>query len=303
MFASFFSNEVKLVGGEIMGQYFVKKDIHNIFIKDLVPKLLYICNVDDTHTKLPRTMHMHDDVLEIIFVKEGKGTQLIDGRHYQTGKGDLLIYNNGVLHDEYGSSETNLSVFCCGITDVELAGLPRNHLVSNFQSYVLNSGEHAPDIQSLLEMMHSQVAEGKSGAEEICSYLVQALIIRILQIPQKNFTLPTTEESNLLNEIKSYIDLHYFEEINLKLLSEKFHISSYHMVHSFKKFTGFSPIQYMIRRRIGEAQSLLINTNESITKIAGIVGYDNISYFTTLFSKTVGMSPKKYRHLWSEKIK
>jgi AraC-like DNA-binding protein len=70
------------------------------------------------------------------------------------------------------------------------------------------------------------------------------------------------------------------------------------LAHVFKESTGFSPIQYIIRRRIGEAQSLLINTNESVTNISGIVGYDNTSYFTTLFSKTVGMSPKKYRQLW-----
>jgi YesN/AraC family two-component response regulator len=54
-----------------------------------------------------------------------------------------------------------------------------------------------------------------------------------------------------------------------------------------------------MRRRIGEAQSLLINTNYNVTMIAGIVGYDNPNYFTTLFSKIVGMSPKKYRQLWS----
>jgi len=283
-----------------MGQYFVKKDLHRRF-NGLVPKLLYICNVDDTHTKLPRTMHMHDDVLEIIFVKEGNGNHMIGGRQYITKKGDLLIYNNGVLHDEYGGSDTNVSVYCCGITDVELAGLPRNHLVPKEQSYVLHSGEHASNIETLLEMMYSQVSEEKPGAEEVCSYLIRVLITFILQIPQENFVLSKSEESVLINNIKSYIDEHYQGDINLNFLSERFHISSYYLIHVFKKSTGFSPIQYMIRRRIGEAQSLLINTNESVTKIAGMVGYDNTSYFTTLFSKTVGMSPKKYRQLWVNK--
>ncbi|OAS89255.1 MULTISPECIES: AraC family transcriptional regulator [Metabacillus] len=285
-----------------MTQYFVKKDLNPSFDNSLVPKLLYICNVDDTHTRFPRTMHMHDDIMEIIFVKEGKGSHLIGDRNYKTKKGDILIYNNGVLHDEYGNgdSDTNMSVFCCGITDVKLAGLPRNHLISKEQSYVLHSGEYASNIESLLEMMYSQISKEKPGAEEICSYLLRALITLILQIPQENFVLSKSEESVLLCDIKSYIDKHYQEDINLKSLSQRFHISTYYLVHVFKKSTGFSPIQYIIRRRIGEAQSLLINTNDSITKIAGMVGYDNTSYFATLFSKTVGMSPKKYRQLWSE---
>ncbi|MGE7687317.1 AraC family transcriptional regulator [Peribacillus simplex] len=281
-----------------MTQYFVKKELNPRIENGLIPKLLYICDVDDTHTRFPRTMHMHNDVMEIIFIKEGNGSHMIGDRHYKTHKGDILIYNNGVLHDEYGNSDTNMSVFCCGITNVKLTGLPRNHLVSKEQSYLLHSGEYAPNIESLLEMMYSQISEEKPGAEEICSYLIRALITLILQIPQENFVLSKSEESVLLNDIKSYIDEHYQEDITLNLLSQRFHISSYYLVHVFKKSTGFSPIQYIIRRRIGEAQSLLINTNDSITKIAGMVGYDNTSYFTTLFSKTVGMSPNKYRQLW-----
>ncbi|GKU82073.1 AraC family transcriptional regulator [Niallia sp. NCCP-28] len=283
-----------------MTQYFVNKDLTPRIESDFIPKLLYICDVDDTHTKFPRAMHSHNDMLEIIFIKEGKGSNMIGDQHYQIQKNDILIYNNGVLHDEYSNTNSNMSVYCCGITDVKLAGLPRNHLVSKEQSYVLHSGEYASNIESLLEMMYAQVTGKRPGAEEVCSYLICAMLALILQVPQENVLLPKTEESVLLNEIKSYIDKHYREDITLQLLSRQFHISTYYLVHVFKKYTGFSPIQYIIRRRIGEAQSLLINTNDSITKIAGLVGYDNMSYFATLFSKTVGMSPKKYRHFWTE---
>jgi len=283
-----------------MTQYFINKNLNPIIESGLMPKLLYICDVDNTHTRFPRTMHSHDDLLEIIFIKDGKGSNMIEDRHYQIQKGDILIYNNGVLHDEYSDTNANMSVYCCGITDVKLDGLPRNHLVSTDQSYVLYSGEFAANIESLLEMMHTQVKEKRPGAEETCRYLLCAMLSLILQIPKEKNLLPKTEESVLLNEIKSYIDKHYREDITLELLSQQFHISTYYLVHVFKKYTGFSPIQYIIRRRIGEAQSLLINTGDSITKIAGLVGYDNISYFTTLFSKLVGISPKKYRHFWIE---
>lgn len=283
-----------------MTQYFVNKDLNPKIESGSNPKMLYICDVDDTHTRFPRTMHMHHDMLEIVFIKEGNGSHMIGDRHYKTQKGDILIYNNGVLHDEYSNIDANMSVFCCGITGVKLAGLPKNHLVSKEQSYVLHSGEYASNIESLLEMMHLQISEKRPGAEEICSYLLCALITLILQIPQENFALSKSEESVLLSEIKSYIDEHYQEDITLNLLSQRFHISSYYLIHIFKKSIGFSPIHYIIRRRIGEAQSLLINTKDSITKIAGMVGYDNTSYFATLFSKTVGMSPKKYRDFWTE---
>ncbi|MPQ26749.1 AraC family transcriptional regulator [Bacillus paralicheniformis] len=283
-----------------MTQYFVNENFNPSFENGLIPKLLYICNVDDAYTRLPRTMHMHEDVMEIIFVKEGSGNQLIGEKVYKIAKNDILIYNNGVLHDEYANPEANLSVFCCGITNLKLSGLPENHLISSEHSCVIQSGELAASIQSLLEMMYTQISGERPGAEEICSYLLRSLITLILQIPKERAAFQKTEESNLSNRIKTYIDKHYLENITLQSLSQTFHISSYYLVHVFKKSTGFSPIQYIIRRRIGEAQSLLINTDESVTKIAGMVGYDNTSYFTTLFTKIVGIPPKKYRRLWTK---
>lgn len=65
--------------------------------------------------------------------------------------------------------------------------------------------------------------------------------------------------------------------------------------HQFKKIFGFPPIQYIIRRRIGEAQRLLFTTDLSITEVSVRVGYDNISYFNNQFKRFAGMSPQNYR--------
>lgn len=59
--------------------------------------------------------------------------------------------------------------------------------------------------------------------------------------------------------------------------------------------SGYSPVQYLLRRRIGEAQTLLITTELPITRIAEMVGYDTQSYFNLQFTKNVGMPPKKFR--------
>lgn len=59
--------------------------------------------------------------------------------------------------------------------------------------------------------------------------------------------------------------------------------------------SGYSPVQYLLRRRIGEAQTLLITTDLSITRIAEMVGYDTQSYFNLQFTKNVGMPPNKFR--------
>lgn len=54
-------------------------------------------------------------------------------------------------------------------------------------------------------------------------------------------------------------------------------------------------MQYTLRRRLGEAQTLLISTKMSITEISVAVGFGNPCHFNTMFSKHIGMPPSKYR--------
>lgn len=56
-------------------------------------------------------------------------------------------------------------------------------------------------------------------------------------------------------------------------------------------------VRYRTLRRIGEAQSLLTDTDNSITYIASVIGYDDPNQFSQAFAKVVGMPPSKYREL------
>ena len=85
------------------------------------------------------------------------------------------------------------------------------------------------------------------------------------------------------------------EPITLQTMGESLRVSPYYLSHVFKQMSGYSPMQYLLRRRIGEAQTLLITTDLSITRIAEMVGYDTQSYFNLQFTKNVGMSPGKFR--------
>lgn len=66
-------------------------------------------------------------------------------------------------------------------------------------------------------------------------------------------------------------------------------------IRLFHKETGFTPNDYIMKKKVLRAQMLLINTDISIKEIARELGYDNISYFCRVFNKNVGMSPFKFR--------
>lgn len=250
-------------------------------------------------------MHMHEDRLEILFIKQGNGIHTIGGKRYHAQKGDILIYNSGVLHDERTTLESEMSVYSCAISNLKLEGLRENCLISDCEKPVLHSGEHNLYIENLFQMMYSQIYFERNGAEEISHNLLYALITIILnQIDRDNNCKMNTEEEDILGKrIKKYIDDHYFEDLTLESIGQAMNISISYMCHVFKKYTGYAPIQYITCRRIGKAQSLLLGTTYSATEIAAIVGYDNSNYFNTIFTKNVGMSPIKYRNQWVDKNK
>lgn len=88
---------------------------------------------------------------------------------------------------------------------------------------------------------------------------------------------------------------HLSEEFTNEQLSEAFHISAYYLSHVFKLVTGITLTEYKNEVKLTQAKLLLKNSDLSIAQIACNVGFNNVSYFTEVFSKSEKISPKKYR--------
>ena len=100
-----------------MYQCFNNKSFPSSFEDNTIPKLLFICKSEGNHAQMPRTMHMHNNQTEIVFIKNGSGLYTIGGEQYKTHKGDILLYNSGVIHDECITIPTKT----CACIVVELA--------------------------------------------------------------------------------------------------------------------------------------------------------------------------------------
>jgi AraC-like DNA-binding protein len=81
----------------------------------------------------------------------------------------------------------------------------------------------------------------------------------------------------------------------LKDLAGTAHLSVPHYSSLFKRYTGTSPVQFLIRLRVQKACELLDNTRQPIQEIGSRVGYEDPFYFSRLFTKVTGTSPSEYR--------
>lgn len=99
----------------------------------------------------------------------------------------------------------------------------------------------------------------------------------------------------LVKQAAAYIDEHYFEDLTLASLSEKFHVESSYFSRLFRQETGENLMLYIARTRIGKAKDYIREGQKSLTEIAFLAGYDDYTYFNRVFRKMTGMSPREYR--------
>lgn len=101
-----------------------------------------------------------------------------------------------------------------------------------------------------------------------------------------------------MNEVERavhYFNENYNKEISVEQYAEEHLISKNWFIHCFKELMKITPMQYIVQLRISVAKNYLESSNKNITEIADAVGYDNPLYFSRLFSKYTGISPKEYR--------
>ena len=90
--------------------------------------------------------------------------------------------------------------------------------------------------------------------------------------------------------------------VTLSLLAEHTGMSVRSLNRHFRRATGQTPMQYLQQIRIDNAKDLLRETNLSITEVAASVGYNDGSYFTALFRKSISVTPREYRRLVRKKL-
>ncbi len=264
------------------------------------PRIGEVTFVDYRYLRLPRVMHKHDDRSEILYVVSGSATHVINGKTYQIEPQDLVVYNAGVLHDEYIDATEDMKVYCIAIHDLHLPDLAPNRLLSDDREPVIKTGKNAAMVEDLCSHIFAMTATGSQEANRIAHYLMLALVSFVQFQPVEHLESRDKEAASAGRQIKKWLDRHYTEEVSLQKISEDLFLSPFYISRAFKSYSGYSPIQYVTRRRIGEAQSLLRETDHSILDIAFKVGYNSNSLFTRTFNNLVGCSPLEYRNSTKE---
>ena len=240
--------------------------------------------------------HSHADTTEISFIYQGHGKHIIDGKVFESQEGDIVIYNQGVMHHDMAQPGENMRAFLLSIYNLQMQGREPGYVTYDNRQCVFPTDHYAGFLQRGFEAIEdAMVAKTPAVSMMTQGFLISLLAIVDDIISNSEDSIPHLNGMTLPEQIKLYIDRNFAAPFTLEELADEFHVSRYYTSHVFKKTFGESPMRYRTKLRMGEAQSLLANSDNNITHIANAIGYDDPNRFSQVFAKEFGISPTLYR--------
>lgn len=98
-----------------------------------------------------------------------------------------------------------------------------------------------------------------------------------------------------VRKAKIFLQKNYHKDISLEEVSQMISLNPHYFSRLFKKEVGMNFIDYLSKIRIEQAKKMLLQTSLTVGEISNSIGYHDANYFSRVFSKIVGVSPKKFR--------
>lgn len=104
------------------------------------------------------------------------------------------------------------------------------------------------------------------------------------------------DTESLYNQMARYIEENYQSKITLDDIAEKLHANRSYLSRLYKSRSGINLFDDILRRRIEKAKEYMDSTDWKIYEVSEAVGFDDTGYFSRVFRKYSGMSPKEYKN-------
>jgi AraC family transcriptional regulator len=98
-----------------------------------------------------------------------------------------------------------------------------------------------------------------------------------------------------LKRVFEYVDIHLSNKITLLDLAAVAGLSRMHFASQFRMATGLRPHEFVLRRRVQQAEELLRGSRMAIVEVALTVGFQTQAHFTTVFKRFAGCTPRQWR--------
>lgn len=243
--------------------------------------------------------HWHKE-LEFIYIRSGSARISINDHNFVAHKGDLVLCDSGNIHysDSYDMDNSlDFIIFDPNIVSPLYEKSNFEHpLITKEMLEELNLNE---SLIRLIDILKVETKQKKPYYKEIVTATLTEFWYQLQRKLPKGHVI-TTESSKRdsmlydLQQLLSYIDTHYSNNLSLDFAADKMNFSESHFSKIFKKLTGINYVNYVNLVRVEHAASQLKNTPDKVTDIAINCGFNNIRNFNRVFKSITGMTPTAF---------
>lgn len=264
------------------------------------PYILHRINLDET--TIP--WHWHQE-LEFIYVTEGKVKLKTSSRSYIFGEKEAFFMNTNTL---------------CALENIDHCRLESHlfdptflggHFKSIFETKYLNPvlqskkidvvvirGETENQKRILKKIQQLGILQNKVDVEfqtrNLLSEIWLLLLEEIKNMDEQDVMTNTQNQERLMTML-SFIHENYAKKLSLAEIAQSASVSKRECLRCFQNGIHESPFDYLIAYRIECAKKMLKSTDVPITEIALEAGFSNSAYFSKIFRRECGETPRKYR--------
>jgi AraC family transcriptional regulator, L-rhamnose operon regulatory protein RhaS len=251
-------------------------------------------------------VHKHT-YYEIIFILKGKGKHNLNGNTVSYRSGDVFLLGP----EDYHSFDIDVPTEFCYVRFSEqyprLADNSREWqnvvrtLLGGQSSTITHSSIAVKEKKQLLALLNILMAEYEKRHEPHFTLIRDGIMKSMMSLMARSIRINSfpnaSVKSSTIEDILVYIreNIHHPERLSIGKLAARFHYAPTYLGIFFRKQTGESLKQYMIKHKLRLIETRLLYSNESLSSIAHEFNFSDESHFTKLFRKYNGVTPGTFR--------
>jgi len=228
---------------------------------------------------------------------------------YDIGAGDVFVMLGDVSHCYPEASKLSLINLLYDTSNLrlpraDLGALPGYHALfqveprlrqqQRFQNRLKLDMAELGRLAGMIAELEAELRSKAPGSH----FLATAHFMRVVGLLARTYTrMPVGKERPLhqISELLGHLEQHYAEPLAIDDLTKVARMSQSTLFRVFRHIMGRSPVDYLIRLRVGKAAQILRREPLRITEVSEAVGFSDSNYFSRQFHQVMGVSPREYR--------
>lgn len=226
---------------------------------------------------------------QIIYIAKGKGYFILDGKEKIIKEGNIILYRPGQIQQYSYSYKDQPEIYWIHFTGHAIESYLKELKFGDNQIYEVGFNTE------YIKLWNKIIAEIQ--VKRLCyESIVEGILIQLLGTMGRSIYEETQNTTTgYIQQIIEEIHKSNYNPLMIKDYAKQCNMSVCWFINSFKQFTGMTPQQYIIQMKVNKAKGLLMETQLNIGEIADLLGFQNAFYFSRVFKKATGVSPKEWR--------